>query len=466
MTKGEGKYLYRRICALVLIAVATTLFMFVWIRFVRKHNNTGFLLGLGNLGMSMFLYAIFFALIGTGMHAYKIGVERKSMVMASVVLTAFTTDVIEVLFSMAITGQFRYFGEFLWRYILLFLAQSVVLCFLTIPMIEIYRKLFPPLQMLEVYGDYKHGLHRKINDVKYKYHVVEMVHYSIPEEDLIKKMEKYDAVLISDIPSSIKNRILKLCLDSDKRVYLVPKISDIIVRYSEELNVIDTPLFLCRNTGLSSFGRISKRAFDIMLSGIALFILSPIFVITAIAIKTEDGGPVFYRQERCTIGGQKFMILKFRSMIVDAEKDGRPHPAGEKDDRITKVGNVIRRLRIDELPQLINILGGTMSIVGPRPERVEHVEMYTSEIPEFTFRSKVKGGLTGYAQVYGKYNTTALDKLKLDLIYIMNCSLMLDLQIIFETLKILFRKDSTEGFSQERTMEIQKRSEDKQRNKD
>lgn len=456
MTKGEGKYLYRRICALIMTAVATAMFMFVWLRFVRKHNNTGFLLGKGNLGMAMGLYFTIFALAGICLHAYKIGVERKAMVMSSVVLTALSTDIIEVLLSMAITGQFRFFGEFVWRYVVLSIAQSAVLCLLVIPMINIYRRVFPPLQLLEVYGDHIHGLHQKVDDIKFKYHVAEMVHFSITEENLKEKMEKYDAVLISDIPSSFKNRILKLCLDVDKRVYLVPKISDIIVRYSEELNVIDTPLFLCRNSGISYFELFLKRVFDIILSSIALIILSPILLVTAIAIKLEDGGPVFYRQERCTIGGKKFMILKFRSMIVDAEKDGRPRPAGEKDDRITKVGNVIRALRIDELPQLINILCGTMSIVGPRPERVEHVEKYTAEIPEFTFRSKVKGGLTGYAQVYGKYNTTALDKLKLDLIYIMNYSLMLDLQIIFETVKILFQKESTEGFSEERIAEIQR----------
>ena len=450
MAKGEGKYLYRKICALIFIVVATAMFMFVWLRFVRVNNQTGSLLGKGNLAMAMIIYVILFALMGSGLHAYKIGVERKSMVMASVVLTVFTTDIIEVLISMAITGQFRFFGEFIWRYALLFMAQAVVLSLLAIPMIDLYRKIFPPLQLLEVYGDYKHGLHRKVNGIKYKYRVAEMVHYSITEEELVEKMGNYDAVLISDVPSYYKNRVLKLCLDNDKRVYLVPKISDIIVRYSEELNVIDTPLFLCRNTGMSFWESVVKRFFDILMSSVALVVLSPVLLITAIAIKLEDGGPVFFRQERCTINGQRFMILKFRSMIVDAEKDGRPHPAGQKDPRITKVGNIIRALRIDELPQLINILGGTMSVVGPRPERVEHVEMYTADIPEFTFRSKVKGGLTGYAQVYGKYNTTALDKLKLDLIYIMNYSLILDLQIIFETIKILVQKDSTEGFTEER----------------
>ena len=294
---------------MIMTAVATAMFMFVWLRFVREHNNTGFLLGLGNLGMASGLYFIIFTIVGIGLHAYKIGVERKAMVMSSAVLTALSTDIIEVLLSMAITGQFRFFGEFVWRYAVLSIAQSVVLCLLVIPMINIYRRVFPPLQLLEVYGDHIHGLHQKVDDIKFKYHVAEMVHYSITEEDLKEKMEKYDAVLISDVPSSYKNRILKLCLDVDKRVYLVPKISDIIVRYSEELNVIDTPLFLCRNRGISVWGLFLKRLLDIVLSFIALIILSPILLVTAIAIKLEDGGPVFYRQERCTIGGQKFMIL-------------------------------------------------------------------------------------------------------------------------------------------------------------
>ena len=236
----------------------------------------------------------------------------------------------------------------------------------------------------------------------------------------------------------------------NKRAYFVPKLSDVIVKGSEELNLFDTPMFLSRNHGIPLVERAVKRIFDIALSCVALVILSPVFLIVAIAIKVEDGGEVFYRQERCTVDGRRFWILKFRSMIEDAEKDGRPHPAGEHDDRITRVGRVIRACRVDELPQLINIIRGEMSIVGPRPERVEHVQKYTEDIPEFIFRTKVKAGLTGMAQVYGKYNTTALDKLKYDLIYITNFSILLDLQIIFETLKILFQKESTEGFSEER----------------
>jgi exopolysaccharide biosynthesis polyprenyl glycosylphosphotransferase len=211
---------------------------------------------------------------------------------------------------------------------------------------------------------------------------------------------------------------------------------------------------LCRNSGISGGQRILKRIFDLFFSILAIIVLSPIFVIVAVAIKLEDRGPVFYKQDRVTIGGKVFGIVKFRSMIEDAEKDGKPIPTGEDDDRITKVGRFIRATRIDELPQLINIIAGDMSIVGPRPERVEHVEKYTQDIPEFAFRLKVKGGLTGVAQVFGKYNTSPLNKLKMDLYYITNYSLLLDLQIIFETIKILVQKESTEGFSKEKQEEM------------
>lgn len=141
---------------------------------------------------------------------------------------------------------------------------------------------------------------------------------------------------------------------------------------------------------------------------------------------------------------------------MNAEKDGKSRPATDNDDRITKVGAFIRKTRIDELPQLYNILKGDMSFVGPRPERIEHIEKYCREIPEFSYRLKVKGGLTGYAQVYGRYNTTAYDKLKMDLIYIVNYSLLLDIQIILETIKIIFRKESTQGFSEEQVKDIRK----------
>ena len=264
-----------------------------------------------------------------------------------------------------------------------------------------------------------------------------------------EKIERYEGVVICDIPSQVRNVILKYCYQRSIRTYTTPKISDILIRSSESLHLFDTPLLLSRNHGLSFEQRIMKRGMDVVLSLAALFLLSPVFLITAAAIKLYDKGPVFYFQERCTKDGKVFRICKFRSMVEDAEKEGHSIPATDEDPRITPVGRIIRATRIDELPQILNILKGDMSIVGPRPERVEHVELYTRQIPEFRYRMKVKGGLTGYAQVYGKYNTSAYDKLKLDLMYIQNYSLMMDVGIIFKTVKVLFMKESTEGFSRE-----------------
>lgn len=452
--KIQWKYIYRFACATFLTAIAAAMFLVAWYDFVQENNQTGHLLGMGNLSMAVLLYIALYAVIGRWLHAFKIGVERKASILASQVLTVLSVDVIEIFLSLAITGQFRFFHEFFVIYAVLFPLQAVVLGGLTVPMINVYRRTFPPLQVTEIYGEYQNHLYEKINGVPYKYQVTKLVSYTEEETVIRRAVQECDAVLINDLPAEEKNRILKLCFGLDKRVYFVPKLSDVIVKGSEELNLFDTPLFLSRNHGISLLERAVKRLFDIVLSCVALVILSPVFLITALAIKAEDGGAVFYRQERCTIGGKRFWILKFRSMIEDAEKDGRPHPAGEHDDRITRVGKVIRACRIDELPQLINIIRGEMSIVGPRPERVEHVEKYTEDIPEFVFRTKVKAGLTGMAQVYGKYNTTALDKLKFDMIYITNFSILLDLQIIFETVKILFQKESTEGFSEERVQQM------------
>ena len=200
--------------------------------------------------------------------------------------------------------------------------------------------------------------------------------------------------------------------------------------------------------------RFVKRLIDIVCAVILLLVASPFMLITAIAIKLYDGGPVLYKQVRCTRDMQEFKILKFRSMRTDAEKDGVARLASKNDSRITPIGKFIRKVRIDELPQLFNILKGEMSFIGPRPERPEIIRQYQEEMPEFTFRTKVKAGLAGYAQVYGKYNTTPYDKLKLDLFYIENYSVWLDIKLMLLTLKILFQPDSTEGVEENQTTAI------------
>ena len=225
---------------------------------------------------------------------------------------------------------------------------------------------------------------------------------------------------------------------------MAPEITDILLRGADKLHSFDTPFLLLRNYGLSFEQRVIKRAMDVLISGFLLIIASPFMLLTALAIRMEDHGPALFKQERVTMDGRKFFIYKFRSMIVDAEKNGAQFST-KNDSRITKVGGFIRATRLDELPQLLNILKGDMSIVGPRPERQQYIEEFCQETPEFIYRLKVKAGLTGYAQIYGKYNTTPLDKLKLDLMYIETYSVFLDIRLIFLTLKIMFTKESTEG---------------------
>ena len=455
-TKSQGlRYIYRGICAILLTTLATASFLWVWIDFVQNVvNRTGYLLGKGNIAMSAIIYLLMFVILGRFFKCFSIGVERIAKQVVSVGLTLFVTDLAEVLVSATIQNNFRYLLDFAWRYFLLALCQSLVLGILVIIMNFLYRKIIKPLPIVLIYGYHPNNIEDKLACLPHKYKIVKSVKFDEPGVDIESIVKDSTSILINDVPSPVENKIIKLCFENDVRAYVVPKIADILLKSSDSINVIDTPLYLSRNLGMSFGQRFAKRAMDIILSGLALIIFSPIFIITALAIKIEDHGPVFFKQERVTKDGKHFMILKFRSMIVDAEKDGRPHPAGEKDDRITKVGNIIRACRVDELPQLFNIFSGEMSIVGPRPERYEHVIKYTNDIPEFKFREKVKGGLTGYAQVYGKYNTSALDKLKLDLTYIANYSVLLDFQIIFETIKILFQKESTEGFDSERAKEM------------
>lgn len=459
-TKVQKRYIYRFFCTALLCILATAMFLAAWYDFVFENNHTGFLLGVGNLGMALGIYFILYYLIGKSLRAFRIGVDRKANLLASQVMTIFIVDFCELFISCAITGQFRYFHIFLLIYLVLAFAQSAVLCLVVIPLVNVYRKLFKPQRILEVYYDDSNEKNEFMNERPDKYKVVEAISIDEGVDKILSEVPKYEAVLLNDIPSELKNDILKECFRIGKRVYFTPKIADIIGKNSENINLFDTPLYLCRNNAMGVGQRVLKRFFDLLFSTLAFIVLSPIFIIVAIAIKLEDKGPIFYKQDRVTIGGKVFSILKFRSMIVDAEKDGRPHPAGEADDRITKVGHFIRPTRIDELPQLINIIKGDMSIVGPRPERVEHVEKYTRDIPEFAFRLKVKGGLTGVAQVFGKYNTSPLSKLKMDLYYITNYSLLLDLQIIFETVKILVQKESTEGFSEEKQKEMREQAQE------
>lgn len=275
--------------------------------------------------------------------------------------------------------------------------------------------------------------------------------YQISSSDdyksVMKKIEKSQTVFLNDLPAEERNILLKYCYEHGKQVYCTTKLSDIIIRGSELAQYRDQPVVFSKPFGIGAGSRILKRAFDIVFSLVLLIVLAPVFLVISCCIKAEDHGAVFYRQMRCTKDMKQFEIYKFRSMLPDAEKKSGVQLASQNDERLTKVGRVIRNTKLDELPQLVNILKGDMSFVGPRPERPELIGKALKDIPEFVLRTKVKAGLTGYAQVMGNYNTEFLDKLKWDLMYIENYSLFLDIKIVLMTFFAIFRKENNEDFS-------------------
>ena len=313
-----------------------------------------------------------------------------------------------------------------------------------------YFSTHPPLRTIVIYDErmgmenliHTYGLEKRFN-IKTVYPVESIM-------DKLEVMEEFDAAFLCGIHSRERNIILKHCISHKIKLFIIPRIADVMMRGSEQIHMLHLPILKTQRYKPSIEYQIIKRTMDIVVSGIATIVLSPLFLITAIAVKS-DGGPAFYKQKRLTKDGKVFEILKFRSMRVDAEKySGAVLSAGENDPRITKVGRIIRACRLDELPQLLNILKGDMSLVGPRPERPELQKEIEKEVPEFGLRLQAKAGLTGYAQVYGKYNTTFYDKLLMDLMYISKPSILEDLTIMLATVKILTSKESTEGVGEEK----------------
>ena len=399
----------------------------------------------GNIMIIGLYIGLMMTLIYT-MGGYKIGVYRNKSVILSQTLGYLMANFFFWIIIILMVGTLYKIGEITAALLLISLFQIVGTALLVNLLELIFHKAFKPKAMIVLYEEKPNRrFAKKLNTREDKFNVLGEMKLEENWQEELLKLEDYVAVLLYNVSSPLRNDVLKFCYQNGIRVYLVPKIADILVRNASESNFFDTPLYMVNEVDVT-YGQIAaKRICDILLSLIAIILTSPVMLIAAIAIHKYDGGPVFFRQKRCTRNGRVFEILKFRSMIVDAEKDGKARLATENDDRITPVGHFIRKTRIDELPQFFNILKGDMSFVGPRPERPEIVAEYEKEFPEFDLRMKVKAGLTGYAQVYGKYNTTAYDKLKLDLIYVQKYSLLMDLRLIFMTVKVIFMKESTEG---------------------
>ena len=327
--------------------------------------------------------------------------------------------------------------------------------FITVVSIFIHNRLFARYdvarKVMIVYGnDHYHSLVKKMKAKKLRYNIVGCYSHDTPMDELKAHIAECESIYLYETSEKLKKDLVYYCDGIGKDIYLTQSVDDLITMGFDISHTFDTPFIRTKRKPEEWYYGFVKRTIDIVCSGLGLIVLSPVFLITAICIKAYDRGPVFYKQVRLTKGHKEFEIYKFRSMIINAEKN-QARLASQNDDRITPVGKVIRALRIDELPQLINILKGDMTIVGPRPERPEIEKLYLEELPEFGLRLKVKAGLTGYAQVFGKYNTTPEDKLKLDLLYINQRSLLWDFKLIFYTIKIIFIPEATEGIDDDKT---------------
>lgn len=440
--RDQYKRLLNFTARIVIIAMQTLIFAYIWYTYYSRNIQLPFYRRGNWAVIGIYMLILFFFTKNFG--GYKVGYLRISDVCLSQLLSIICTNVVAYFEVCAIGRDYFNPGP-----IVLLTVLELIIIFPWVYLVRLFfTRLFPPRRLLVVYDERSPKyIIDKINERPDKYHVCEAINVSKGREKVLRKIHEYEAVVLCDIRSNIRNDILKYCFKKSIRTYVTPKLSDIIITGSEGIYLFDSPLLLSRNQGLSADQLLVKRIMDVVISAILLIIMLPFMIIVSIAIKTYDGGPVFYYQDRLTRNGRIFRMIKFRSMRIDSEKDGIM-VASKNDDRITPVGKFLRRIHFDELPQIINVFKGDMSFVGPRPERPEIAELYSEKIPEFEFRLKVKAGLTGYAQVYGKYNTTPYDKLKLDLTYIENYSVFMDIKIIFGTFKVLFQKENTEGFDE------------------
>lgn len=444
MKKWKHDLLLRIVKGLNVILI-TCPFALCWFLFYA--NRTAALFAINARIYITILYILLYCFFGRIYDAFLISYNRISeMIFSQVLGAAFADGLIYIVICLLCKGL-----QPLWPGLLAFGGQMILSLVWAWTAHYWYFHTYSPKITYIVYDMrsgvdiliHEYGLTKKFN-----------VRKVLPVEEVIGDidiLEGAEEVFLAGIHSHDRNTIIKYCTARNINSLVIPRIGDVMMSGAKKMHILNLPVLLVQRFNPPPEYVLIKRLFDIVLSAAAIVITSPILLVTAVMVK-RDGGPVFYTQERLTRDGKTFRVIKFRSMRVDAEKDGVARlSSGDNDDRITPVGRVIRKVRIDEIPQFFNILKGDMSIVGPRPERPEIAAQYEEEMPEFRLRLQCKAGLTGYAQVYGKYNTSPYDKLMMDLMYISSPGLVEDLRIMFATVKILFIGDSTEGVKEGQT---------------
>ncbi len=444
LKKNIVKQSYKIVSLLIMFLSASAL----WYYNISPYWENGYT-GYLTLALVGIMFCIIYWFFAKMYQALKIGIYRLTELMYFQVLAIVIADAALLFESIMWFHGFQKLK--IWSYLLGMVIQVVAMGV----NIFIHNRLFALYderrKILIVYGNdgYK-TLIKKMQSKKYRYEIVGCFSDETSLEVLEDNIEKAEGIYLYEVDDQLKRKLVLFCDSISKDIYLTQSVEDLLTMGFDVSHTFDTPFIRTKRMPEKWYYAFIKRTIDILFSGMGLVILSPMILIVAACIKLYDGGPVFYKQIRLTKGHKEFEIYKFRSMIVDAEKNGA-RLAAQNDNRITPIGKVIRATRVDELPQLINILKGDMTLVGPRPERPEIEDVYLKEIPEFGMRLKVKAGLTGYAQVFGKYNTSPEDKLKLDLLYINQRSLLLDFKLIFYTIKIIFIPEATEGIEENKT---------------
>jgi len=383
---------------------------------------------------------------------YAVGKKKSKPVISSMSLSVIITDLVTYLefqimnVNSANHQRLEIFNEDFPLLVLCIVLQVALIIFWVRFGNNMYFKINPPQACCLVTGpgtDEENVL-RKIGRYKLQYQIDHVI--DSQDRRLKETILGCETVFLCGVPEDKRNSILTFCYQHRKNVLCLAQMEDIMVSNAKQVILDDAPFLEMEYRSLSTSQRMAKRALDLMVSIPAVIILSPVLLAVAVAIKLDDGGPVFFRQKRATINGQVFRIFKFRTMSSSACEAKVQVSASQQDARITRVGHFLRKIRVDELPQLFNVIKGEMSLVGPRPEMMENVTKYKQALPAFAYREKMKAGITGYAQIEGKYNTTPQDKLMLDLTYIESYSVWLDIKLLFRTLTVFFKPDSTEGF--------------------
>ncbi|MDD3336729.1 MAG: sugar transferase [Eubacteriales bacterium] len=441
---------------LMKLAFQSFLYFFLFISFfgLLSINNPQLLNLSRTAATTMATFAACMLILSIVYGGFDIGVKKMRSVFASLTLTTFFTDIVSYLYLqiMNVNPQnpdanktLILWGEDFYLLLAAYVLQTLLIFLFVSLAYRSYFRINPPKRCLIVTSSQELAKHiaLKMNTFPQRYQLCEVVHYEC--SDIMETILEYDAIFIAGIPDTEEAVLKSFCYQYNKTIYLMAELEDVIISTAESCILDDMPFLCIHRIEPTLIQHLVKRGCDIVISVLGILITSPVMLITALILKLSHNGSVLFHQKRATINGDVFEILKFRTMY-EAARDEVEVSASIDDSRITPVGRFLRKYRFDELPQLFNVLHGEMSIVGPRPEMLENVERYTREVPEFRYRQQMKAGLTGLAQIEGKYNTSPKDKAILDLLYIENFSLAYDFKLMLRTLTIFFRRDSAEGF--------------------